>query len=759
MQLRCTRLYLNFVLKYKDLKYLLFIAMILLPNFCSAQTITGKVRGSEGELLIGATVEWLGTNIGVSTDRTGAFSISKENINTDQLIVGFVGMKPDTLSIGNETYVEVQLIEPLTLEELEVAAKRPDSYVSKLDPIKTEVITQGELAKAACCDLAGCFGTEGTVEATTTNIVTNSKELRILGLSGVYNQVLIDGFPLIQGATYTYGISTVPGALVDNIYVAKGTNSVLQGYEGMVGQINVILKNPVESERLFLNVYLNSFLESQFNGNFSHQWNKWSTIVGLHTTQPARKMDRDKDTFLDMPKLTRYSLYNKWQYGNSLENGWHSMIGMRLINEKRVGGQMDFNPNTHKGGTQFYGQTVNFFQPEFYTKSGYRFNNKQNLILMASSLYHDQNSWFGTTQYNAEQVNFYSKIQFEHDWQQNNSLKIGLTYRVNELKETIDFGENPLNRSYDGRYVKKESIPGIFAENSFSFLGDKLTFLAGITVDHHNNFGVFFSPRTMFRYAIAENTTLRFSAGTGWRTINLFSENVNLLASSRDVIIADDLKPEEALNIGANIVHKLFGNNFNATLSLDAYRTIFSNQIFPDYNIEATKAYIANFEETSIGNGIKAEISVNAFEQFNAKISYNYLDVYRMVDDYKYVLPFNAKHKVGASFSYQPISDKWRVDMNMHWYGKQQLPDTRSNPTEFQLPSESDPYSLVGIQFTKKWKAFELYTGCENIFDFRQKRAILSWENPFSPYFDTAAVWGPTKGREFYMGLRYRLAK
>lgn len=95
--------------------------------------------------------------------------------------------------------------------------------------------------------------------------------------------------------------------------------------------------------------------------------------------------------------------------------------------------------------------------------------------------------------------------------------------------------------------------------------------------------------------------------------------------------------------------------------------------------------------------------------------------------------------------------------MDVHWYGEQRLANTSSNPTEFKRPETSEVYTLINAQFTKTWARLEIYGGCENIFDFRQKRGILSWQNPFGKYFDTSSVWGPVKGREFYVGLRFKI--
>ncbi len=740
------------------LKILSLVLIVIATTIeADAQSLNGKVTDTKQQPLAGANVYWLNTTIGASTNANGEFEISSQNIVKKRLIVSFVGYIPDTITITKQQYITIKLKETQALNEVTITEEKPGTYTSLIEPVKTEVITQTELTKAACCDLAGCFDSEGSVEPTTTNVVTNAKELRILGLSGVYNQILVDGMPLVQGLSYTYGISSIPGTLVDRINVAKGANSVLQGFEGISGQINVELKEPSNSEKLLLNVYTNSFMEKQFNANLSHKWGKWSTIIAAHTTQPANKFDRDGDHFLDLPLLTRYSLYNKWKYSDDDSLGFSTQIGLRYLSEQRIGGQTGFNPEADKGNTEYYGQTVQIEQPEIYTKAGYRFNPHNKLAFSSSGFYQKQDSWFGTTSYKAIQTSFYANLQYELKWSGRHYLTTGFSYRYLNLDENILFTKNLLKRTYNGRYLKKEMIPGIFAENIFHWRGDKAVLITGLRLDRHNTFGYFITPRALFKYEFTESTTARVSAGTGYKTINLFSENVNLLASSRDIIITGQLQPERAFNWGVNLGHNKYWENITATFGIDFYRTQFSNQIFPDYDTDPTKAIISNFTGKSVSNSFQAETEFKFYGIFEVKLIYNYLDVYQVINGSRYVLPFNPKNKITSTLSYKPESKKWHFDMNLHWYGEQMLANTTTNPIEYQTPVTSEPYTLVNAQFTKSWERIEIYAGCENIFDFRQFRPIISWQDPFGPYFDTSNVWGPTRGREFYFGLRFKV--
>lgn len=739
------------------MKVFLFVVGLLCALNLHAQTIIGKVTNTKNQALKDAYVYWSGTNDYVLTGEKGEFEISKSN-TTNFLVAKYVGHDLDTIEVKDQTFVQFTLVQTQSLEEVIVSGQKDGVIISDLKPIKTEQITQTELAKSACCDLAGCFETQTTVQPQTTNVITNSKELRILGLSGVYNQVLIDGFPMIQGLSYTYGISSIPGTLVDNIYVSKGANSVLQGYESISGQINVETKEPDKTDKLLVNVYLNNFMEKHVNANYAFKKGKWSNLIVGHMIQPANKIDRDEDNFLDLPQLTRYMIFNKWKYGNEKDWGWNSRIGIRFYNEQRVGGQTNYNANSDRGSTSVYGQTVRVNQPEFWTKTGYRLNNRHNFVLFASGFHQDQDSYFGTIQYTAKQTNIYSNLQYELNYKRHD-LKTGASFRHLDLNENIAFTDTTLLRTYAGNYHRKETIPGVFAENTMRFFSDKLTWIAGLRADHHSQFGWMVTPRTLLKYDIAPKSIVRANIGTGWRTVNLFSENIGLLVSSRDIQIVELLKPEQAVNMGINFTKKFETKDANLSgyFSTDFYHTNFQNQIFPDYDSDPTKAIIRNFTGTSISNGFQAELYLKIFKRFELKSGYNYLDVYRIENGEKTVLPFNPTHKLIGSFSYKPLNNSFHLDINAHWYGRQRLPNTSANPVEYQRPDYSKAYGVLNAQFTYNFEKFEIYAGCENIFDFRQKQPIISWQDPFGPHFDTSSVWGPTRGREIYIGARFRL--
>jgi len=696
-----------------------------------------------------------------ATNENGVFSLELDSTVTDRrLAISAAGFKSDTVDAAGKTYLSITLQEEAarTIGGVTVTDSR-GTYISTLSATNTEVITQRELTKAACCDLAGCFGTQASVQPQTTNVVTNAQELRILGLSGVYNQLLFDGLPMISGASYTYGVSTYPGTVVENIFVSKGTTSVLQGFESISGQINLESRQPDKTERLHLNAYVNNFGENHYNANAATPVGKskdWSTLLALHAVQPARQVDRNGDDFLDLPQLTRYMVYNKWRYRDASKTGLSAQIGLRFVREERIGGQIGFNEDRDEGTTRRYGQAVRFMQPEAYVKSTYRFNNRQAISVALSGFGHDQESWFGTTRYTARQASGYAVLQHQMEWQKH-SLKWGASYRHQDLRETVAFVGNDLKRTYAGAYSTQLRVPGIFAENSFHWADDKVTLITGARLDHHQNFGLFFTPRAMLKWAVTPRHTFRASAGSGWRQVAVFPENINLLVSSRNILFLEKLRPEEAINLGVSHTWRYKVGIMEGTVSGDFYATHFRAQFFPDYDTDPQLAIIKNFSGPSRSAAAQLEATATFWKRLEARTAYNYLDVFRVENGAKTTLPFTVRNRAMAALSYRPKSNRWQADANVHWFDQMRLPNTAGNPEQYRRPLWSPRYATLNLQGTFRYKALDVYAGCENVFGFIQQNPIIGADNPFGPYFDVSSVWGPTRGREFYAGVRWSL--
>ena len=260
----------------------------------------------------------------------------------------------------------------------------------------------------------------------------------------------------------------------------------------------------------------------------------------------------------------------------------------------------------------------------------------------------------------------------------------------------------------------------------------------------------------MLRFNPSPQLDLRASLGRGWRTVRLFSENIALLVGSRDIVFAETLRPEMSWNAGINATRRFTLGRAALTATADFYHTRFQNQFFPDYDADPNKAFIANFTQKSVSNGLQLECSAGWQRRVELRAAYNFLDVSRVLNGQKTLLPFNPRHKVLGVATFRTPGERWQLDANLHWYGKQRLPDTRNNPENLRRPDFSDPYSIMGLQVRHDRKQIAFFAGCENLLGFRQTRPILGWEQPFGRGFDPAFAWGPNRGREFYAGFNFK---
>jgi outer membrane receptor for ferrienterochelin and colicin len=277
--------------------------------------------------------------------------------------------------------------------------------------------------------------------------------------------------------------------------------------------------------------------------------------------------------------------------------------------------------------------------------------------------------------------------------------------------------------------------------------------IAGIRLDYHNKHNLITTPRLLLRFQMTKLTVIRLSAGTGFRTINLFSEYSNLLASGKNIIVPAEIEPEKMINYGIDILQYLNFGPVSGNITLDFYRTDFSNKVQFDYEKNYLAVTFLN-NNSSASNVFQAETNLTFFRDFDFKLAYKLIDLYYFENGKKVEQQFNAKHRILSSLGYSTPDRSWNINFAIQWFGTQNLPSTEEYPVQYQRSSKSDPYTMINGQVSKNFRHFELYAGVENILDFTQPNPIISSDNPFSPYFDTSYIWGPTMGRTLYMGFR-----
>lgn len=636
------------------------------------------------------------------------------------------------------------------LNTIKIIQRNNGNTMDALNPIRTEKLTQVELKKNACCNLAESFESSPTVEVSFSNALTGARQIQMLGLSGVYVQMMTDLLPTIRGLNYTYGFSNIPGSQVNSIFINKGPGSVTNGFESMTGQIDVELQKPERSPRLFINAYMNSRLRSELNTNVAHQFNKkWSTMLMLHGSAIQNKVDMNEDGYLDRPLYKQFNFINRWKYqGKNLE----SMFGVKGLYDEKVGGQTNFDNSIPQYDQSAYGFAITTKRFEIFNKTSYSLDatGDKSIGLQANYTDHNIDAFYGLHPYNGVQQSLYANMIYQTHISKDFSkdiLRLGggilYDYIVEGYKNTH------LSRS--------EPVSGIFAEYTY-INGDKWSALAGVRTDYNFRLNkLFFIPRVNLKYSLNKQASIRASAGSGFRTASILAENAQLFVSNRNIFVTESLNPEYSWNYGLNFSYCFTQRQKEGRFSVDVFKTDFENQVIADFDLDPHAVYFYNLKGKSYAWYVQAELYFELLKNLDIRLAYKFNDVKVTQHGILMEKAMNAKHRALFNIAYQTNKKKWKFDFTTQWVGRQRLPDMSANPEAYQLATYSPSYFRMLGQITYVMKQLEVYVGSENINNYRQKEVIIDGAHPFGTYFDAGNVWGPVLGRMFYTGFRYTI--
>lgn len=646
------------------------------------------------------------------------------------------------------------------LNEVKVIKKRKGIQKSYTVTGNTTIITSKELLKAACCNLAESFETNPSIDVNFSDALTGTKQIKMLGLTSPYLMITEENIPSVRGASQAYGLSFTPGTWVESIQITKGAGSVVNGYESISGQINTELLKPLSDIPFFLNTYGSTDSRFELNTHFNKKLSdKWSTSLFAHGNTRFSKTDMNNDGFLDNPLAKQINILNRYQYYDP-ESGWVSFINFRYMNDEKQTGELDFDPETDKGTTNYWGSEINTERLDVSTKIGYVFKDMpyQSIGFQNAFDSHNQQSYFGLNQYNIKQSSFYSNLIFNSIINNTmNKFAAGLNFTYDKYQEFINVND----------YSRIDNSVGAFFEYTYDN-SDNFSVILGGRIDNHNRLGTFVTPRLHVRYNPWEKSVLRFSAGRGKRSANIFAENQQLFASSRNFDILDTngkiygLNPEIAWNYGLSFTQAfmLFGKS--ADIGFDFYRTDFQNQAVVDLMQSPQQVLFYNLDGKSYANSMQFEFNYELVKHFNFRSAYKFYDIQTDYLSGTFQRPLQAKHRFFGNLEYEThIGDKgkqWKFDYTFNWIGQQQLPNTSTNPVNDRLPEFSPSYSLMNAQITRTFSStFEVYIGGENIGNYKQDKAILGSDDPFGPNFDASIVYAPVFGQMYYAGLRFKI--
>lgn len=716
-------------------------------------SFSGTVKDAKGEPLVGASVFWKGTPDGAMTEGDGAFTLSS-NDNSYVLVASYLGYENDTLDVSR--LADGQMVgfvlqeADYDLREVTVTERR-SGQTHLRDVTNGVLMNQEELFKAACCNLGESFTTNPSVDVNYSDAATGAKQIKLLGLSGTYVQMLTENIPNFRGAAMPYALGYVPGPWMESIQVSKGAASVKNGYESITGQIDVEYLKPDDEQGAAVNLYANSEARVEANVDANvHINKKLSTELLAHYEDNLVDWDMNNDGFLDNSDVQQVNLQNRWKWKGD-KYIFHGGVG--VIEEWRDGGQMK-----PADGADRFKIGVRTSRYEGYMKHAFVLNKQRgmSIALLANASLHKQDAGYGYKSYLVDDRNVYAQLMFETDFTKMHNLSAGLS--INH--DNLDQDYNPVNTAGSPLLSLNESetTPGAYVQYTLN-LNERFVAMAGFRADYSTTHGIFYTPRVHLKCAPSDIVSFRFSAGKGYRTVHALAENNFLLASGRTLVV-DDLKQESAWNFGASahLNIPLLGRTLK--LNAEYYYTHFGNQVLVDYDSDPAQIRITNLDGLSYSHAFQIDATYPVAEGLEVTLAYRLNDVKATYDGQLMEKPLTSRYKGLLTASYKTPLGKWQFDATLQLNGGGRMPQPYAKADGTDSWSRTfGAYEQVNAQITRWFRHFSFYIGAENITNVKQKHPILNADKPFSAEFEPTLVWGPISGIMGYAGVRVNIGR
>lgn len=669
---------------------------------------------------------------------------------TDSLTLN-QNQRPDSISVAKKE-IKTKLIDDVVVTGTIKPISRSKS------PVAVEIYSQKFFQKNPTPNVFEAISMVNGVRPQLNCSVCNTGDIHINGLEGPYTMILIDGMPIVSSLSTVYGLSGIPNSLVDRIEVVKGPASSIYGSEAMGGVINIITKNALTAPKLSLDVMTSTWSED--NIDLSTKFNvgkKAASLLSLNYFNFTKRIDQNKDNFTDATLQNRISVFNKWNFQRK-ENRLAS-LALRYLYEDRFGGEMQWT-KADRGGDKIYGESI--YTNRVEALGVYQWPLKEQIITQFSYNYHNQDSFYGTNPYDAQQKVAFVQTYWDRKFG-NHDLILGVTY-----KRTFYDDNTPGTSSADGliNQPMKSPILGAFIQDQWD-LDSKNTILLGYRYDYDKIHHSVHSPRFAWKFSPNPYHTLRFNFGTGFRVVNLFTEDHAALTGSREVVIKSDLKPEKSINGNLNYIWKIPVGNRLINLDASAFYTYFSNKIVGDFDTDPDKIIYDNLNGYGISKGASMNVDFSFSFPLSVNLGVTYLEVFQKLDDgNSKVQQLHAPKWSGTYSLTYKFPNALTLDFTGQFYGPMRLPVL---PDDFR-PEYSPFYSLANIQVSKAFKSgFEVYCGIKNLFNFTPKDPLMRPFDPFDQHvndpinnpnnykFDTAYGYAPMQRIRGFLGIRYTL--
>ncbi|MGR3810171.1 TonB-dependent receptor [Jiulongibacter sp. NS-SX5] len=735
----------------------------------TAQEIRGKILNSNEEPIPFAAVQFQENNSGTLCDENGEFSI-ETNLNSGSLKISAVGYKDQIIELDGQTFISVIMESANTAFE-EVVVTGTLNPVSRMEsPVPVEIYTPKFFQRNPTPNVFEALQNVNGVRPQVNCNVCNTGDIHINGLEGPYTMVLLDGMPIVSGLSTVYGLSGIPNSMIERIEIVKGPASSLYGSEAVGGLINIITKSAAKAPKFTADVMATSWTEKNIDLGFKKSFsNGFDALTGVNYYHYGKPIDNNGDNFTDLTLQNRVSVFQKLQLTKNRKTVFN--VAGRYFYEDRWGGEMNWTP-TFRGGDQVYGESI--YTQRWEVLGKYQLPTHEDVSLSVSYNDHEQNSVYGDTPYLARQKIAFGQLLWLKGINKH-QFSTGLAVRNTFYNDNTPATASSENLDID--QPNNTFLPGVFVQDEIK-VTDKFNVLGGYRLDYHPTHKLIHTPRLALKYSPTPQQVVRFNVGTGFRVVNVFTEDHAALTGARDVIINEELLPERSTNLNLNYMGKLVTSS-NSYIGLDAtaFYTYFYNRITPDYETNTDQIIYRNLDGHSVSKGISANIDFNAANGFSASIGGTLMDN-RIVENGVSRVPLLTERFQGVwSFATPVFSPNLTFSYTGNLYSPMDLPVLGELDPR---PSSSPWWSIQNIQLSYKHakSGFEIYGGIKNLLDFTpaansiarahdpfdrmvdfdaEGNVLPTAENPYALTFDPSYVYAPNQGRRGFIGLRWNL--
>ncbi len=740
--------------------------------WAQANEVRGRVVDPEGPVPL-ANVYLREAGLGAATDIEGRFRLGDIPDGEHTLVVSAVGYRSSRQEIrvtgGASDFLEI-VLQPQTEQLNETVVSGTLKAVRRFEsPVPVEVYSPAFIRKNPTANVFEALQAVNGVRPQINCNVCNTGDIHINGLEGPYTLVLIDGMPIVSGLGTVYGLSGIPNALIEQIEIVKGPASSLYGSEAVGGLINIITKNSLSAPEFFADGFATGWGEYNLDaGGLVRIGEKARILTGINYFNYDVPVDNNGDNFTDVTLQDRISVFQKWNFDRDASR--ELSVAGRFFYEDRWGGEMQWTPE-FRGTDSIYGESI--YTRRWEALARYQLPVTEKFLLALSYNDHRQDSYYGDLPYFADQRIGFGQLTWDKR-AGNHDLLLGAAIRYNYYDDntpaTANAGENDPDRVW---------IPSLFFQDELSLSG-RHSLLAGLRYDQDPRHGAIWTPRGAFKLQLGEDELLRLNFGTGFRVVNLFTEEHAALTGARDVVITEDLLPERSWNLNLNYLRKVYApSGLFASLDATLFYTDFSNQILPDYDTDPNRIIYQNLDGRSVSRGVSVNLDVAFPEglQIAAGTTLQDIRVYSESANSRPVL--TERYSATWSVSFPIRSLQMTADYTGNLYGPMRLPLAGDLDPR---PEYSPAWSIQNIQFTfKGLEHMEIYGGVKNLLNWTPNRGtpfliarsqdpfdknvqfdnsgnpVPSDGNPYGLTFDPAYVYGPNQGIRGFAGLRYRL--